>query len=305
LKAVTESKSALLVAPTWAEIEAVTEKVRVAMKASGRLSGEEKEFQVFDSLSWTEAQKQDARQYHPGMAIRFHRRKDDFAKEETVAVAAVENDAIKVKREDGSENLFPLGAGCACFDVGEKRKLKIAAGDKLLLQANTVGKRFINGELVEVRAIQGDSVVLVDGRVIPQNYRTFTHGYAVTSHAAQGKTVDEVLVVASSRSLAAVHQQQFYVSISRGRERCQIFTDDTERLRSHVTHSSERLAAVEVVPHVSRQKFILRVMERGQRFLKQFRQRIARSLSIETTERSSHEIKPAEHQRTTARHISV
>jgi conjugative relaxase-like TrwC/TraI family protein len=305
LKAVAQNKSALLVAPTWNEIEAVTEKVRAAMKTSGRLAGEEKELEVFDSLSWTEAQKQDARQYHPGMAIRFHRRKDDFAKDETVAVVAVENDSIKVQRDDGSENIFPLGAGCACFDVGEKRKLKIAAGDKLLLQANTVGKRFINGELVEVRAIQGDSVVLADGRVIPQNYRTFTHGYAVTSHAAQGKTVDEVLVVASSRSLAAVHQQQFYVSISRGRERCQIFTDDSERLRSHVTHSSERLAAVEVVPRFSRQKFILRVMERGQRFLKQFRQRIARSLSIETTERSSHEIKPTENQRTTARHISV
>jgi len=122
-------------------------------------------------------------------------------------------------------------------------------------------------------------VVLADGRVIPQNYRTFTHGYAVTSHAAQGKTVDEVLVVASSRSLAAVHQQQFYVSISRGRECCQIFTDDSERLRSHITHSSERLAAVEVLPHVSRQKFILRVMERGHRFLKQFRQRMTQSLS--------------------------
>ena len=69
------------------------------MKTSGRLAGEEKEFQVFDSLSWTEAQKQDARQYHPGMAIRFHRRKADFAKDETVAVVAVENDSIKVQRD--------------------------------------------------------------------------------------------------------------------------------------------------------------------------------------------------------------
>jgi conjugative relaxase-like TrwC/TraI family protein len=304
LKAVAQNKSALLVAPTWNEIEAVTEKIRAAMKTSGRLAGEEKEFEVFDSLSWTEAQKKDARQYHPGMAIRFHRRKDDFVKDETVAVVAVENGAIKVQREDGSENLFPLGAGCACFDVGEKRKLKIAAGDKLLLQANTVGKRFINGELVEVRAIQGDSVVLADGRVIPQNYRTFTHGYAVTSHAAQGKTVDEVLVVASSRSLAAVHQQQFYVSISRGRECCQIFTDDSERLRSHITHSSERLAAVEVLPHVNRQKFILRVMERGHRFLKQFRQRMTQSLSprkrIEQIRKISYE-----HERQSRRSIGV
>lgn len=304
LKAFAENKSALLIAPTWNEIEAVTEKVRAAMKTSGRLAGEEKEFQVFDSLSWTEAQKQDARQYHPGMAIRFHRRKDDFAKDEMVAVVAVENNSIKVQRDDGSENLFPLGAGCACFDVGEKRKLKIAAGDKLLLQANTVGKRFINGELVEVRAIQGDSVVLADGRVIPQNYRTFTHGYAVTSHAAQGKTVDEVLVVASARSLAAVHQQQFYVSISRGRDRCQIFTDDTERLRSHITHSSERLAAVEVVPDDNRKQFILRVMERGHRFLKDFHQRITESLSIKP------EIQPTlkqtyEHEQSRSRSVRV
>ena len=115
--------------------------------------------------------------------------------------------------------------------MGETRKLKVALGDRLLLQANAARKQFINGELVEVKGIQGDGLVLTDGRMIPEKYRTFTHGYAVTSHAAQGKTVDEVLV-ASSRSLPAVNQEQFYVSISRGRERCQVFTDDAERLRS-------------------------------------------------------------------------
>ena len=301
LKALAENKSALLVAPTWNEIEAVTEKVRTALKTSGRLAGEEKEFQVFDSLSWTEAQKRDARQYRPGMAIYFHRTTHGFDKNEMVSVVAVENDSLKVQRADGSENHFPLGAGIAC-DVGEKRKLKIAAGDKLLLQANTTGKRFINGELVEVRAIQGDSLVLADGRVISADYRTFTHGYAVTSHAAQGKTVDEVLLVASARSLPAINQEQFYVSISRGRERCQIFTDDSELLRSHVTHSSARLAAVEAMPQ---RDFLQTILQRGNRFMKRFRQRIAQSLSIETTERSSHEIKPTEHQRQSARHVSV
>ncbi len=281
----------------------MTEKVRAALKTSGRLAGEEKEFQVFDSLSWTEAQKRDARQYRPGMAIQFHRQKAGFDKDETVAVVAVENDSLKVQRADGSESLFPLGRGFALFDVGEKRKLKVAAGDKLLLQANWQ-KKFVNGELVEVRAIQGDSVVLADGRVIPENYRTFTHGYAVTSHAAQGKTVDEVLVVASSRSLPAVHQEQFYVSISRGRERCQIFTDDAELLRSHVTHSSARLAAVEVVPHIDRQKFIQNILQRGNRFLKQFRQRVAQSLSLRKNIQQIHE-SSYEHQRQSRRGIRV
>ena len=300
LKALDENKSALLVAPTWKEIEAVTEKVRATLKTSGRLAGEEKEFQVFDSLSWTEAQKRDARQYRPGMAIHFHRRGHGFEKGETVAVVSVENDSLKVQHPDGSENIFLLGAGIAC-DVGEKRKLKVAAGDKLLLQSNWQ-KKFVNGELVEVKAVQGDSVLLADGRVIPAEYRTFTHGYAVTSHAAQGKTVDEVLLVASSRSLPAINQEQFYVSISRGRERCQVFTDDAEMLRSHVTHSSARLAAVEAMPQ---RDFLQTILQRGNRFLKRFRQRLAQSLSIETTERSSHEIQPNKHQRTTARHVSV
>jgi ATP-dependent exoDNAse (exonuclease V) alpha subunit len=304
VKALAQNQSALLVAPTWNEIEAVTEKVRAALKTSGRLAGEEKEFQVFDSLSWTEAQKRDARQYRPGLAIRFHRRKSGFAKDETVAVVAVENDLLKVQRADGSESLFPLGQGaalCACFDVGEKRQLKVATGDKLLLQSDWQ-RRFVNGELVEVKAVHGDSVVLADGRVIPENYRTFTHGYAVTSHAAQGKTVDEVLVVASARSLPAVHQEQFYVSISRGRERCQIFTDDSDLLRSHVTHSSARLAAVEAMPARPQRDFIQTILRRGHRFLKQFRQRSTQGLS---TERNIHEIEPHEHQRKSTRHIRL
>lgn len=275
LKALNQNQSALLVAPTWNEIEAVTEKVRAALKASGRLAGEETEFQVFDSLSWTEAQKRDARQYRPGMVMRFHRNFSGFRKDETVTVVATGNGTLKVRRADGSESGIPLGRGFVSFDVGERRTLRITTGDRLLLQANAGRKRFINGELVEVQAIQGDSILLADGRLLPASYRTFAHGYAVTSHAAQGKTVDEVLVVASSRSLPAVHRQQFYVSISRGRERCQVFTDDVERLRSHVAHSSERLAAVEVVPRIRRQDFIRRILQRGHRFLKHFRQRMA------------------------------
>ncbi|MBU6411567.1 MAG: hypothetical protein KGR98_14380, partial [Verrucomicrobia bacterium] len=265
----------------------------------------EKEFQVFDSLSWTEAQKRDARQYRPGLAIRFHRQTTGFAKDETVAVVAVENNSLKIQRADGSENLFELGAGCACFDVGEKRKLKVAAGDKLLLQSNW-RKKFVNGELVEVKAIQGGSVVLADGRVIPENYRTFTHGYAVTSHAAQGKTVDEVLVVASSRSLPAVHQEQFYVSISRGRDACRVFTDDVEMLRSHVTRSSARLAAVEVVSPAHSRKFILKVLQRGHRFLEQFRQRLGLQQTILPDNRSPQMKTPRyEHQRTSTHRIGV
>jgi len=300
LKALEKNKSALLVSPTWNEIEAVTEKVRAALKTSGRLTGEEKEFQVFDSLSWTEAQKQDARQYRPGMAIRFHRSKAGFDNGESAEVVGVANDSLKVQRVDGAEGLFPLGRGAASFDVGETRKLKVAVGDRLLLQANAARKQFINGELVEVKAIQGGALVLADGRVIPENYRAFTHGYAVTSHAAQGKTVDEVIVVASSRSLPAVSQEQFYVSISRGRDTCRVFTDDADLLRSHVTHSGTRLAAVEVI---SQQRRKPSVWQRSYRFLKRLRQRVAQLQSLSPRKGIIHPPRN-EHEHRNTHHIS-
>jgi hypothetical protein len=44
LKALEQNQSALLVAPTWNEIEAVTEKVRAALKTSGRLAVTKRSF---------------------------------------------------------------------------------------------------------------------------------------------------------------------------------------------------------------------------------------------------------------------
>ena len=114
------------------------------------------------------------------------------------------------------------------------------------MQANH-GRDFINGERVQVKAVQNGRIALADGRTLPAAYNTFTHGYAVTSHSSQGKTVDEVLLVASSKSFPAVNREQFYVSISRGRERVQIFTDDSELLARRVTATHERTAAVELL----------------------------------------------------------
>ena len=85
----------------------------------------------------------------------------------------------------------------------------MVAGDRLLLQSNWQ-KEFVNGELARSQShSRRFHLARLMAEWIPAEYRTFTHGYAVTSHAAQGKTVDEVLVVASSRSLSAVSQEQF------------------------------------------------------------------------------------------------
>ncbi len=245
LAATQQGKPALLVSPTWAEIEAVTDKVRDTLKGQGVVGQHEEAVTVFDSLSWTEAQKKNASQFEPGLRLRFVRSIKAFAKGETVEVASIKGQSLALRRADGSEVAFSPSRSAASFDVGQARELKVAAGDWLLLQANH-GKEFINGERVQVREIRHGRVTLDDGRKLPAGFNTFTHGYAVTSHSSQGKTVDDVLLVASSRSFGAVNQEQFYVSISRGRERCHVFTDDAELLARRVTDSHERKAAVEL-----------------------------------------------------------
>jgi len=245
LDSTNKHRSALLISPTWAEIEAVTEKVREALKAEGVVSKDEQTFVVFDSLSWTKAQKRNTNQYEPGQRLRFVRRTRTFDRGETVNIQSVLENGLRVCRSDGTEVDFIPASCAASFDVGESRELKIAAGDWLLLQANQ-GKEFINGERVQVREIRYGSITLADGRVLPSAYNTFTHGYAVTSHSSQSKTVDDVYLVASSRSFGAVNREQFYVSISRGRKRVQVFTDDAELLARRVTDSHERKAAVEL-----------------------------------------------------------
>jgi len=97
-----------------------------------------------------------------------------------------------------------------------------------------------------VNQIHADGrIALDDGRTLPKNYRQFVRGYAVTSYAAQGKTVDYVLF-SDSAVKAATNEQQWYVTISRGRKGVKIFTADKIQLRQNITHSGNRTLAMDM-----------------------------------------------------------
>lgn len=253
LEARQENRSALLVAPTWAEIESVTNEVRAKLKERNLLSSTEESVPVFDSQGWTEAQKSHTGQYQAGQRILFQRRTSSFRANEEVEVLGVGGTALRVRRADGREHRFnPRSSGA--FDVGQRREIPLAPGDQILLQANrrlatgsSCTLALVNGQVATIKAVQGGQITLADGRTLPPDYRQFTHGYCVTSHAAQARTVDSVFLVASSRSAAAIHQEQFYVSISRGRKECRIFTDDKVLLRDRITRSTHRQAALDLL----------------------------------------------------------
>jgi len=136
--------------------------------------------------------------------------------------------------------------------VGE-RETNVAPGDRLQLKFNGKSKEGLaitNGELVTVRGVAADgSLTIEDDRLtvktLSPQQRLFNRGYAVTSYASQGKTVDTVLV-SDAGCRAATNRNQWYVAISRGRKRVIVFTDNKAELRASIEQSGDRGLALEM-----------------------------------------------------------
>jgi UvrD-like helicase C-terminal domain len=139
----------------------------------------------------------------------------------------------------------------ARFQVFHTRRLDVAVGEVLRITRNGMTKdkkhSLNNGQLVKVKRFdESGNLVLANGWVVSKDFGHLAYGYVVTSHASQGRTVDRVFIGQSSASLPASSREQFYVSVSRGKERATIYTDDKQALLDAVKTSDNRLSATEL-----------------------------------------------------------
>ena len=237
-----KGRDVLVVCATHDEIDRVTEAIRVSRKQNGDL-GESLHVLRDVSLNWTAAQKSDLRNYRPGQRLMFHRAVKGITKNETLEVVRVEGNGIVTCSDRGEERIL-TAKQFKSFEVYERRTIDIAAGDKLLLTANRRDANFraINGEIVTVSRVDKDGRMrLDDGRHLPADFKQFTHGYAVTAHRSQGKSVDSVII-----SGDGMQKELFYVAASRGRQSVQVITSDKELLRESVARSTARQSASEL-----------------------------------------------------------
>ena len=236
-----EGRDTLVVAGTHAEISQLTNAIRQDRKEHGEL-GVGHSFDRYVSLQWTTAQKQELSNYESGQVLQLHRDTKLAKRHEWLEVVRVGPDSLVARTETGDEvNISSKQA--RAFSVYERQPIEIATGDNLMLTANRRGSDFkaTNGELVKVKSLDGGAIHLEDGRTLPANYHEFTHGYAVTAHRSQGKTVDTVIISAD-----AMKKELFYVAASRGRSEIAIVTSDREQLRESVGVSTMRQSAIEL-----------------------------------------------------------
>ena len=234
-------RNVLVVAGTHEEIGRITHAIRGEMKQHGELLPGA----VFDRhapLQWTEAQKKDPSNYQEGQVLLFHRSSHGIGRHEALTVERVKASHIVARDLHGVEHtVTPTQA--RSFSVHESQNVEVSPGDKLLLMGNRreADFRATNGELVNVRSVDSGRIQLDDGRTLPSNYHEFDHGYAITAHRSQGKTVDAVVL-----SPDAMKQEQFYVAASRGRDGITIITSDVDGLRESLGISSARPSATEL-----------------------------------------------------------
>lgn len=239
--------STVVVSQTWSELHKVNEQIRAGLKSRGLIGQTDVAITVLERRDLTDAQKRDARYYSKNSVVVFNQN-----------AAGCKAGTCGRLVHIGERELFVNAAGKVrpvSFDdlerlsVCEPKEMALAAGDRLQMKANAKtasGRPLANGELVTIKRVENNGQIeLQDGRILPEDYRQFTRGHAVTSYAAQGKTGDYV-IFSDSAIRAATNQKQWYVTISRGRKGIYIFTTDKEQLRENIVQSGNRELAIEL-----------------------------------------------------------
>jgi conjugative relaxase-like TrwC/TraI family protein len=119
------------------------------------------------------------------------------------------------------------------FEVFAKKSRNFKEGDKIAFSRSIEDLKILNSSQGTINHLDNNqiSITLEDGRKINLNHNSnaskhLDHSYAITTHKAQGLTCNNVIAIVDSTRKNLTNQKNFYVEISRAKERAIIITDD-------------------------------------------------------------------------------
>jgi len=259
VEAIESGRTSLVVSPTHAEGQKVAAAVRAEQRARGMIAGEDREYSKLRNAGYTEAERRDPGRYAEGMVAHFHKHaKGVVAGDKCTVVGLRETEqgrrVVRALTPRGVEIDLPLEHADR-FQVFRAERIRLAVGDRVRLTRNgpTADGRgsLTNGMTGVVKGFtKHGAIKLQTGRgrtrLVPAGYGHLAYGSVMTSHAAQGKDVDRVILAQSSASGRAASAAQFYVSVSRGKKAIAIYTEDAAKLVEAVKRTSPELAAMEL-----------------------------------------------------------
>jgi conjugative relaxase-like TrwC/TraI family protein len=252
----------LIVSPDNASRRELNRAVRDELKANGSLSYQDHTLAILTQRQdMTGADRSWASHYEPGDVVRYARgsRATGIEGGSYAVVTAV----------DPTRNLLTVQKGSGELAIYDPRRLTgvsvyreamndFAIGERVQFTAPDKQLGVANRDLAVVESISADGHItarLDDNRQIEfdaAEHRHFDHGYAVTSHSAQGLTAERVLVHADTNVHPDLLSSRFgYVAVSRASHEATVFTDDFTRLTQQLGIEVTKTAALEVTAPVS------------------------------------------------------
>jgi conjugative relaxase-like TrwC/TraI family protein len=229
----------IAISPTWEENHRFTDAIRQELKQR-RLLGRGSVITTHDQLDWTDEQKCNAANYRPGMLITFNCYHGTIKSGQTLPIQRIENGQIWLQGHSHSVDVAKCSRKIA---VSLPRTVEVCPGDTILIRRNHRKDGLINGQVFTVQRLCPDgSIETREGPRVSPDFRHFCHGYVVTSHKAQGRTNERVVIAAQQLDPKAA-----YVACSRGKQEATVFTPEKEHLFSYLRHSADRPAAMDIV----------------------------------------------------------
>jgi conjugative relaxase-like TrwC/TraI family protein len=194
-----------------------------------------------------------AEKYEVGDVLRYSRgsketgiQKGQYAR--VVGVDAAHNQ-ITVALLDGRQQSYDPRRQQGVSVYREEQRA-FSVGGRIQFTAPDNELKIANRELATVERISdGKFNLRMDGgrsvEIDPVRNPHLDHGYAVTSHSSQGQTAERVLVHVDTELGAKdlLNNRMAYVSISRGAQDAQIFTNDREKLPVALGHEVSQQSA--------------------------------------------------------------
>ncbi len=245
-----ERQMTLVITATNADRHAINQAIRDELKVRGEL-GESKSVATIERADRTAAQLREASSYQTSDAVRFQRDYKNLGVQKGEVGAVLRSDArlntVAVRLQDGREVTVQPDRQRMQAYLGVDKSF--APGDRVRFTQNDRAAGLHNGQAGTVENFDGKNMVVKfdNGQskaVDVQQYKHVDHAYVSTSHAAQGQTVDRVMIHHNTE--AGRHgDRETYVNATRAREEVKLYTQDADRAAAQAGVELNKEAAIE------------------------------------------------------------
>jgi conjugative relaxase-like TrwC/TraI family protein len=248
-----QPQNTLVISPDNASRRELNATIRAELQSRRIVASENHQFKVLvQAKDMTGAERGWAALYNVDDILRYSRGSKVLgipaASYARVVAIDPEHNLLTVARHSGAPVTYDPKR-LSGVSVYQEREQSFAAGDRVQFTAPDKKIGVANRELATIESVSPAGKLalrLEKGGMVkldPTENRHFDHGYAMTSHSAQGVTADRVLINADTEVGPNLVNSRFaYVAISRARHDVVIFTDNSvsiaARLGNEISKSS-------------------------------------------------------------------